>query len=129
MTAQVLELLLVAHFVHLESEIFAPILQGFHLSHHMSQFLTNHRLLDELLAEGLTLVGPTETEVNNAAVTLNDTTSDHPAFMIEIGHNDLEAQVLFAEKVFNGDFDIVELDVGGSGHGRVTGLDNAGRDA
>lgn len=55
---------------------------------------------------------------------------DHgPPLVVEVAEDDVDALVLLAEEVLDGDLDVVKGDVGGAGGGRVRGLDGLRLDA
>jgi len=49
--------------------------------------------------------------------------------VVEVAENDVDALVLLAEQVLDGDLDVVKGDVAGAGGGRVGRLDGLGLDA
>lgn len=85
--------------------------------------LTNHRLLDEFLAKDQSLIAPFHTFLRHDSAHPYDRGSHHPAFVIEIGEDDMDTLVLDSQKVFHRYFDVVERDVCGTSSWRVTCLD------
>jgi len=86
-------------------------------------------LLNEFFAEGLALVSPSEALLRDGPAADDGGAGDNPPFVIEIGHDDLEPQVLFAQHIFHGDLRVFEDDVGGARDRGVARLDQLGDDS
>lgn len=56
-------------------------------------------------------------------------TNHGPSLVVEVAEDDVDALVLLAQEVLDGNLDIVKGDVAGSGGGRVGCLDGLGLDA
>ena len=72
-------------------KVFQPIFDGLCLSHHQAQFLSDHGLFDQRFTKGHPLVGPAKAQVHNGSASGHHATGDQPTFVVEVGHNDLEA--------------------------------------
>ena len=57
-----------------------------------------------------------------------DVPNHGPAFVIKVAEDHVNALVLLAKEVFDGDLDVIEGNVGGAGGRRVGGLDGLGLD-
>jgi hypothetical protein len=121
--SQVLGLLLVGHVTHLIGDGLEPRLVGLDECEHLGEFLADDGLVHETLAKDKTLVCPLEALFDNGAVDTGSAASHGPPLVVEVAENDLNAVVLLAEEVSNGDLDVVKGNVGGSGGGGVGGLD------
>lgn len=118
--------MLITHLSHLVGSVLQPVLERFDLGHHQAEFLPNHGLFDELLAKRLALMSPAEAEVHDTTDTGDHAAGDQPAFMVEIAHDDLEAQILLTQEILYRNFDVVKGDVGGASNRGVAGFDELG---
>lgn len=117
------------HALTLEDHIFEPVVRGFDLSRHVRKFHSDHGVVDQTLAEGLTLVrvlhGFFVADAREAR-TLNDNTD---ALVVEVRHDNLESLVFFADQVLNGDFDVLECNICCAGGPDALAVHFAGADA
>ena len=95
----------------------------------MNALLADDRLVYQALAEDLALVRPLQTLLDDDAALRDGGAGHGPALVVEVAEDDVDALVLLAEQVLDGDLDVVEGDVGGAGGGGVGGLDGLGLDA
>lgn len=91
--------------------------------------LTNDGLVNEALAKDDALVGPLEALLDDEARRGDGAAGHDPALVVEVAEDDVDALVLLAQQVLDGDFDVVKGDVGGAGGGGVGRLDGLGLDA
>mmetsp|Transcript_60783 Transcript_60783/g.100426 ORF Transcript_60783/g.100426 Transcript_60783/m.100426 type:complete len:265 (-) Transcript_60783:932-1726(-) len=119
---QIFALVVVAHVVHLVRYVLGPVLDGLQLRDHCAHFLPDGRLLDEPLPEYLALMRPFHALLNHAPHGAIDTADDRPALMVEVGHDDLEALILFAQEILHRHLHILKLDVGGPCSPRIRRL-------
>ena len=118
-----------AHGTALVDEVLEPVVGGLNLARHVPELKTDDGVVNELLAERTTLVGVFYgllEEHAREAVALND---DSDALVVEVGHDNLEPGILLADKVLNGDLDVLEGDVGGAGTVHTLAIHLAGGDA
>lgn len=125
-TTKVPRSLSIAHVAHLIRDGFQPGLRRLDKRDHLGQFLSDDGLVDKGFAEDDSLVRPLETLFNDGAAPAGDAAGHRPALVIEIAHDHDEALVFFAEQIFDGDLDVVELDKGRSCSGGVGGFDPLG---
>ncbi|KAI7150425.1 acyl-CoA dehydrogenase NM domain-like protein [Hortaea werneckii] len=107
--------LVVRHLLALEDQALHPRIRGFDLSGHMRQLHTDDRMVDELLAKRPPLV-----RILHALLVADSRESqalddDSDALVVEVGHDDLEPLVLFADEVLDWHLDVFERDVGSAG--------------
>lgn len=95
---------------------------------HLGQLLANDRLINQPLAKDQTLMGPLEGLLNDETHVPDGGARHHPALVVEVGQDDIDALVLLAEQVLDGDLDVVEGDVRGTGGRGVGSLDGLGLD-
>lgn len=91
--------------------------------------MTNDGLVNEALAKDNALVCPLQTLLRDEARGGNGAAGHGPALVVEVAEDDVDALVLLAEQVLDGDLDVVKGDIGGSCGGGVRGLDGFGLDA
>lgn len=91
--------------------------------------LANDGLVNQALAKDNALVCPLQALLRDEARGGNGAAGHGPALVVEVAEDDVDALVLLAEQVLDGDLDVVKGDVGGSGGGGVRGLDGLGLDA
>ena len=106
-----------------------PRLVSLAKGNHLGELLANDGLVDQTLAKDKTLVSPLERLLDNEAHVADGGAGHHPALVVEVGQDDIDALVLLAEQVLDGNLDVVKGDVGGAGRRRVRGLDRLGLDA
>lgn len=102
------------HALALEDDVLEPVVGGFDLAGHVSELHADDRVVDQALPEGLALVGVLHGFLvadTGEAAALDD---DSDALVVEVGHNDLEATVLLANQILDGNLDILEGHIGGS---------------
>lgn len=85
--------------------------------------LPDDRLLDQPLAKHPSLVRPFQTVLDNHAAGAHAKGGNHPAFVVEVGHDDLEAVVFDPQQVLHGHLDVVEAHKRRAGRRGVAGLD------
>ena len=105
----------------------APVAQEGYLWRQYS-LLTDGWLLYQLLPKDNPLVAPLETLLDNGSRLSDDGACHHKPLVIEVGHDDNEALVLFAQQVVYWYLHIVELYECGAGSGGVARLDQLGLD-
>lgn len=102
------------HVFGLVGDVFEPVVGTLDLAGHVCELEADDGVLEEGLAEGLALVGVAVgffVADAGEAVALDD---DAEALVVEVGHDDFEALVFFANEVLDGDLDVFEGDVGGA---------------
>ena len=85
---------------------------GLDLASHIRELHADDRVVDEAFPKRLALVRVFHRFLVADAGEAEALDDDADALVVEVGHDDLEALVLLAEEVFDGDFDILEGDVG-----------------
>lgn len=118
-------LLLVEHLA-LEDQVLEPGVGGLDSDGHVSELGSDNRVLDQGLAEGLSLVGVLAGLLvtdSRSSVGLDD---DSNSLVVEVGHDDLETLVLLAEQVLNGDLDVLHGDPGRSGRKHTLSVHSSG---
>ena len=78
---------------------------------------------NQLLAEHLALVGPLEALLHRQSQTRRHAAHDHPPFVVEVAHDDLETQVLLPKQVLNRHLHVLEDDIRSTRRSRVRSLD------
>mmetsp|Transcript_29302 Transcript_29302/g.95497 ORF Transcript_29302/g.95497 Transcript_29302/m.95497 type:complete len:469 (+) Transcript_29302:1331-2737(+) len=116
-------LLLVVHLVHLVRDVLEPVLERLDLRRHVRELVADDGLRDERLAKDDALVRPLIALLQHEPRPADGTDDNHPALVIEVAHDALEAFVLLAEEVAHGNLDIVVLDVRGARGRAVARLD------
>lgn len=105
----------VAHLLALVDEVLEPRVRGLDLAGHVGELETDDRVLDELLAERAALVRVLDALLVADAAEADALDDDADTLVVEVGHDDLEALVLLADEVLDGDFDVLEGHVGSTG--------------
>ncbi len=88
--------------------------------------MSDNRFLNEPLTKHPPLVGPFDAILHNHSAAADAERGDHPSFVVEVGHDDLESGVFDTQEILDGHFDIVKLDERRSRGGRIAGLDLLG---
>ena len=81
------------------------------------------------LAERLALVDPLHALLGDEPLAARGRAAHDPALVVEVREHDEDAAALLAERVLDGDLDLVEDDVRRARGGRVRGLDRLRRHA
>merc|ERR1719330_2172914 len=98
------------HVGHLVGHRLMVTLQSLDGTDDPTKFVTDHRLSDQLLAEDFTLHAPQETVLQDRPDPSHHPSTNQPTFMVEVGHDKLEALILFPHEILNGDIAIIEED-------------------
>lgn len=91
--------------------------------------LTDDWLIGEFLAEDQALIAPFDALFRGETHHSSDAAGHHPALVVEVAENNVDAFVFFAEEVLDGYFDVVKCDICSTGRGGVGGLDRGRLDA
>ena len=127
-TGELLHLVLVGELVHGVGDLLEP---GPHALGHREdscELLADNGLLDERLAEGLTLDGPLERLALHGTHRPDDLGTDHPPLVVEVVHDAPEALVDTAKHVLHRHLHVAELNKGDSRGATVRGVDVLGDD-
>lgn len=95
----------------------------------MRKLETDDGVVDEALAKGLALVSILHRLLVADAGETDTLDDDANALVVEVGHDDLEALVLLADQVLDGDLDVLEGNVGGTAAPHTLAVHLAGGDA
>ena len=131
LTRKLVRLLLVAHIVHLEGDVFNPTLRTLDTRYHLRELCAYHSLRRQRLPENSALIGPPDTKgqpglkgnmsdtlhafLDNEALCRDAGTAHDPSFMVEIRQYNTQSAVFWPECIFQRNLDIIER------HERSTG--------
>lgn len=118
------------HIAHLISDVLEPRLHRLCPSNHRSQFAANGSdLVQRLVTECLPLVRPLKTFLHHGALTASGCAAHYPSLVIEVGQHDKDSSTLRAKSIFNGYFDVIEDNEGGTRSCRIACLNLLGLNA
>mmetsp|Transcript_24747 Transcript_24747/g.39649 ORF Transcript_24747/g.39649 Transcript_24747/m.39649 type:complete len:249 (+) Transcript_24747:276-1022(+) len=110
---------------HVVGQRLAEGLDRFHGSRGRRELIPDNRLVNEWLAEDFSLPGPHECVGECSSHLPQQALANHPALMVEVIHDQLEALVLLAQQVAHRHQHVVEDHQGSPAAGGVGGLDLA----
>jgi hypothetical protein len=111
-TPQLQHRLSITHHLTLVHQALEPSISSLDLARHLRELHADDGVVDELLAKGAALVGVLDALLVADARESHGLDDDADAFVVEVGHDDLEAAVLLADQVLHGYLDVFEGDVG-----------------
>jgi hypothetical protein len=119
----------IAHVLCLVDQILQPRPRRFDLASHVRELESDDWVVDQALSKGLALVRILHALFVADASEAQTLDHDADALVVEVGHDDAEALVLFAEQVLDGHLDVFEGDVRRAGRPDALAVHSAGADA